>query len=111
EKRYISQHRGVEKKCPTCGGLSCRPTAEGVDECETVVEATELCFKLFHAYHSDYPPESRHVWQLIQQGFYNVFIKNHDLSRRTISKSLADIGIELDEEKIKSSKSKKIKKV
>ncbi|KYN02054.1 hypothetical protein ALC62_07170, partial [Cyphomyrmex costatus] len=70
--------------------------------CETIVEATELCFKLFHAYHSDYPPESKHVWQLIQQGFYKLFIKNHDLNRRTISKALADIGIELDTEKKRS---------
>lgn len=69
--------------------------------CETIVEATELCFKLFHAYHSDYPLESKHVWQLIQQGFYKLFIKNHDLNRRTISKALADIGIELDTEKDK----------
>ncbi|KYQ60593.1 hypothetical protein ALC60_00347, partial [Trachymyrmex zeteki] len=28
----ISQHRSVTEKCSTCGGLSCRPTAEGVDE-------------------------------------------------------------------------------
>ncbi|XP_012542377.1 uncharacterized protein LOC105840131 isoform X3 [Monomorium pharaonis] len=71
--------------------------------CETIVEATELCFKLFHAYHSDYPPESKHVWQLIQQGFYKLFVKNRDLNRRTISKALADIGIELNEEFIAKS--------
>ncbi|XP_032676820.1 uncharacterized protein LOC116846722 isoform X2 [Odontomachus brunneus] len=38
--------------------------------CKNIIEAAELCFKLFHVFHSDYPPESKHVWQLIQQGFY-----------------------------------------
>lgn len=68
--------------------------------CDTIIEATELCFKLFHTYHSDYPAESKHVWQLIQQGFYKLFITDHDLHRRTITKALADIGIELNTEKI-----------
>lgn len=64
--------------------------------CESIIEATELCFKLFHAYHSDYPVECKHVWQLIQQGFYKLFLKDHDLQRPTITKALADIGIELN---------------
>jgi len=64
--------------------------------CESIIEATELCFKLFHAYHTEYPAESKHVWQLIQQGFYKLFLKDHDLQRRTITKALADIGIELN---------------
>jgi hypothetical protein len=74
--------------------------------CETVIEAAELCFKLFHAYHSDYPPESKHVWQLIQQGFYNLFLEDHDLNRQTIKKALANIGILLEEDKIKFKKTK-----
>jgi len=36
------------------------------------------------------------VWQLIQQGFYKLFLKDHDLQRRTITKALADIDIELN---------------
>lgn len=77
--------------------------------CETIIEATELCFKLFHSYHSDYPAESKHVWQLIQQGFYKLFLKDHDLQRRTITKALADIGIELNvTEEIASKKARKI---
>jgi len=64
--------------------------------CESIIEATEICFKLFHAYHTDYPAKSKHEWQLIQQGFYKLFLKDHDLQRRTITKALADIGIELN---------------
>lgn len=78
--------------------------------CETVIEAAELCFKLFHAYHSDYPPESKQVWQLIQQGFYDLFLEDRDLNRRTIKKALADIGILLEEDKIKSFKETKVRK-
>ncbi|XP_032690237.1 uncharacterized protein LOC116853310 isoform X3 [Odontomachus brunneus] len=68
--------------------------------CENIIEATELCFKLFHAFHSDYPPESKHVWQLIQQGFFKLFITDHDLKKRTITKALADIAIDIEEEKL-----------
>lgn len=77
--------------------------------CESIIEAAELCFKLFHAYHSDYPAESKHVWQLIQQGFYKLFFKDHDLQRRTITKALADIGIELNVEEMPAPK--KVKKM
>ncbi|XP_011873741.1 PREDICTED: uncharacterized protein LOC105565280 isoform X2 [Vollenhovia emeryi] len=65
--------------------------------CKNVVEAVELCFKLFHVFHTDYPPESKHVWQLIQQGFYKLFLEDHDVNRRTIIKALADIGIHVEE--------------
>jgi len=78
--------------------------------CESIIEATEVCFKLFHAYHTDYPAENKKiVWQLIQQDFYKLFLKDHDLQRRTIIKALADIGIELNvtEELVP----KKVKKV
>jgi len=64
--------------------------------CGSIIGATELCFKLFYAYHTDYPAESKHVWQLIQQGFHKLFLKDHDLQRRTITKALADIDIELN---------------
>ncbi|XP_024890938.1 uncharacterized protein LOC112466836 [Temnothorax curvispinosus] len=70
--------------------------------CQTIIGATELCFKLFHAFHTDYPAESKHVWQLIQQGFYKLFVKDHDLHRPTITKTLADIGIESNTEEIKT---------
>lgn len=92
---------------PTWENISCAHII--VDKvlytCENVIEAAELCFKLFHAFHCDYSPECRHVWQLIQQGFYELFIKDHDLKRRTITKALADIGIQFQEE-IKPSRSK-----
>lgn len=68
--------------------------------CTSIIEAAELCFKLFHVYHADYPVESKHVWQLIQQGFYKVFLRDHDLQRRTITRALTDIGIELTEKTI-----------
>ncbi|EZA48532.1 hypothetical protein X777_13721 [Ooceraea biroi] len=68
--------------------------------CKNIVEAVELCFKLFHVFHSDYPPESKHVWQLIQQGFYNIFLEDHDINRGTITKALADIGIYVQEKEI-----------
>lgn len=79
--------------------------------CESIIEATELCFKLCHAYHSDYPIESKHVWQLIQQGFYKIFLNDHDLQRRTITKALADIGIELNATEEMISAPKKVRKV
>ena len=60
--------------------------------CTNVVEAVDLCFKLFHVFHSEYPPESKHVWQLIQQGFYKLFLKD-DVNQKTIIKTLADIGL------------------
>ncbi|XP_032689939.1 uncharacterized protein LOC116853148 isoform X2 [Odontomachus brunneus] len=68
--------------------------------CKNIIEAAELCFKLFHVFHSDYPPESKHVWQFIQQGFYKLFIKDHDINRRTIMKALADIGIYIEEKEV-----------
>lgn len=94
---------------PTWENISCAHII--VDKvlytCEDVIEAVELCFKLFHAFHSDYPPECRHIWQLIQQGFYELFIENHDLKRRTITKALVDIGIQCEEE-IQTSKKRKL---
>lgn len=78
--------------------------------CKNVVEAAELCFKLFHVFYSDYPPECKHVWQLIQQGFYKIFIEDHDINRRTIMKAMADIGIFVEEKEnaLRSKKNKKL---
>lgn len=75
--------------------------------CIDVVEAVELCFKLFHVFHSNYPLESKHVWQLIQQGFYKLFLNVHDVNRRTIIKALTDIGIYMEEKKNVPSRVKK----
>ncbi|XP_011858357.1 PREDICTED: uncharacterized protein LOC105555918 isoform X2 [Vollenhovia emeryi] len=76
--------------------------------CKNVVEAVELCFKLFHVFHCDYPPESKHVWQMIQQGFYNLFLEDHDINRRTIIKALADIGIYVEEKNLRTKLTKNL---
>lgn len=35
-----------------------------------IIEAIDLFFKSFHAFHISYPPESQHIWMTLQRGIY-----------------------------------------
>lgn len=38
----------------------------------TVLEAVDICFKVFFIFELAYPTASQHIWQLIQQFFYEI---------------------------------------
>ncbi|XP_066594187.1 uncharacterized protein [Prorops nasuta] len=39
---------------------------------ESVLQAVDICFKIFHVFNLKYPPESEHIWQLVQLYIYNI---------------------------------------
>lgn len=38
----------------------------------SVLEALDLCFKIFHIFHVEYPIESKHLWLIIQKCLYRI---------------------------------------
>ncbi|XP_034236143.1 uncharacterized protein LOC117642259 [Thrips palmi] len=38
----------------------------------SVVEALDVCFKVFHALHCSYPPQCSHIWMMLQKVIYNI---------------------------------------
>jgi len=42
---------------------------------ETPLKAVDICFKTFFALNLDYPKESNHIWQFIQQFLYEITTK------------------------------------
>lgn len=46
-------------------------------QCDTVLNALDLLFKIFHVFNAEYPPPSEHIWFLIQRGIYKI-ITEHD---------------------------------
>ncbi|KYN18891.1 hypothetical protein ALC57_08797 [Trachymyrmex cornetzi] len=41
----------------------------------TVLEAVDICFKVFHVFDLHYPPESEHIWYTIQNCLYKFSTK------------------------------------
>ena len=39
---------------------------------DSVVEALDVCFKLFHSLHTSYPTESSHIWVVLQRAVYGI---------------------------------------
>lgn len=37
---------------------------------DSVVQALDVCFKLFHALHASYPLDSCHIWVMLQRAVY-----------------------------------------
>jgi len=45
-------------------------------EVNTALKAIDVCFKIFHALHTQYPPECAQIWQFIQRAAYEM-PRNH----------------------------------
>lgn len=41
----------------------------------SMIEAIDVCFKIFHVFEVNYPVSSEHLWLLIQQGIYKFTTK------------------------------------
>lgn len=41
-------------------------------QCETLLHAVDLLFKIFHVFNATYPPASEHLWFLIQKGIFKI---------------------------------------
>lgn len=41
----------------------------------SMLKAVDICFKAFHFLNAKYPPESEHLWLLIQRTLYNFTTK------------------------------------
>ncbi|KAE8739898.1 hypothetical protein FOCC_FOCC014598 [Frankliniella occidentalis] len=42
---------------------------------DSVLEALDVCFKLYQSLHCKYPPESKHIWTVLQRGIYKINLK------------------------------------
>lgn len=55
----------------------------------TALKAVDLCFKVIHALHTEYPVEAEQVWMLLQWGLYNI--------RTEYDKSFVSVNIVLSD--------------
>lgn len=39
---------------------------------QSLVQALDICFKCFHVFNVEYPPQSEHIWILIAKGIYRL---------------------------------------
>ncbi|KAF2890236.1 hypothetical protein ILUMI_15937, partial [Ignelater luminosus] len=56
----------------------------------TALKAVDLCFKVIHALHTEYPVEAEQVWMLLQWGLYNIRTE-YDKSYVSVNIILSDL--------------------
>lgn len=57
----------------------------------SILNAIDVCFKLFHLFNLEYPTESCYVWLFIQKLFYNINTK-FDTPCHTLGQILSDLS-------------------
>lgn len=57
---------------------------------ETPLSAVDCCFKVFWALNAKYPPESQHIWLLIQKLVYNIVTKQ-DKNLTSVNTIITDL--------------------
>lgn len=56
----------------------------------SVLQAFDICFKSFHVLQTNYPPESEHIWRVVQHLIYNLNTK-YDKKIPLVEKIIQDI--------------------
>lgn len=41
----------------------------------SVLKALDICFKCFHVFHCQYPPQGEHLWLLVQKALFGIDTK------------------------------------
>lgn len=55
---------------------------DAVFECDSVLKATDVCFKAFFAFNLRYPAQATDPWLFLQQGLYGIRTPNDKVSPR-----------------------------